>query len=272
MSRTSTTKKKRVSHDVLERGSAAAANRENNKQDSMFKDMGPFLKRALNVSQMDVGRALDEMVSLMTQHPARVFKQAYYRKQTKDRWSRDDPAFAVCQTGFLAVAITATAMALRARRVLTYTYLIFAAVVVHWLLGGLIASVLATFLANRYLRKDTTEAVEWFYAFDVHCNAFFCYFLLTYVVHFFLLPLTLHHTILALLLGNTLHAVAVSLYFYITHIGFRTLPFLHNTEVFLYPAALTILLWGLGILLAFFGLRFNFATAAIAALLAPLPY
>lgn len=62
-------------------------------------------------------------------------------------------------------------------------------------------------------------------------------------VQFFLLPLVLGKSLLAFLLSNTLYAAAFSWYWYITHLGYRALPFLSNTEVFLFPIA--------GILLVF---------------------
>mmetsp|Transcript_3119 Transcript_3119/g.10306 ORF Transcript_3119/g.10306 Transcript_3119/m.10306 type:complete len:282 (+) Transcript_3119:1359-2204(+) len=236
--------------------------------------MRPFLRRALRVSQMDFETALTEMVSLLT-NPGLVFKQASYRKQTKGRWSRDDPAFAVCQAGFLGVAMLATGAALRARRVLTYAYLVVAGVAVHWLAAGFLASTGATFLANRYLRKNEIKGptVEWLYAFDVHCNAFFVYFVGSYVLHFFLLPITLMpRSFVAMLVANTLHASAFAAYFYVTHVGFRTLPFLQDTEVFLYPALGALALLLLSIVLGLLGFRLNFSIAALSALIAPLPY
>jgi hypothetical protein len=41
-------------------------------------------------------------------------------------------------------------------------------------------------LANKYMRQyhshSVEQDVEWLYAFDVHANAFFCSFLVTYVL------------------------------------------------------------------------------------------
>jgi hypothetical protein len=80
------------------------------------------------------------------------------------------------------------------------------------------------------------QEVEWLYAFDVHQNAFFCSFLLTYVVQYFLLPILLSRSVLSCVLSNALYAVATIWYAYITHLGYRALPFLGNTQVFLwYP-------------------------------------
>jgi hypothetical protein len=38
------------------------------------------------------------------------------------------------------------------------------------------------------------QEVEWLFAFDVHSNAFFCSFLVTYVLQYFLLPIVMVST------------------------------------------------------------------------------
>lgn len=239
--------------------------------------MRPFLRRALRVNQMDFETALDEMLSLCLGQPGQVFKLAYYRKQTKNRWARDDPAFAVCQVGLLVVATLATGAALKAQRTLTYVYLACAAALVHWLALGLLASSTHAWLANRFLREKTWSAhsvdqkVEWLYAFDVHCNAFFVYFTVAYVAHYFVLPISLGHSFLAMAVANAVHAIAFAGYFYITHLGFRALPFLRNTELFLYPSLLALALFALSIVLGVFGIKCNSARYAAAAVIAPLP-
>jgi hypothetical protein len=105
---------------------------------------------------------------------------------------------------------------------------------------------------RQYHSHSVEQDVEWLYAFDVHANAFFCSFLLTYVLqvpfyvtglfllqririgcltlHFlllvnklqyFLLPVLLGRSVLACILSNTLYALATVWYAYITHLGYR---------------------------------------------------
>ena len=52
---------------------------------------------------------------------------------------------------------------------------------------------------------STEQKVEWMYAFDIHCNAFFVMFLLTHVLQYLLLPFLLSKSFFASLLANTLH-------------------------------------------------------------------
>lgn len=239
--------------------------------------MRPFLRRAIRLNQMDFETALDEMLSLCLGQPSRVFRLAYYRKQTKNRWARDDPAFAVLQICFLVVATVATGAALTVKWTLTYVYLVLATTFGHWLACGIAASSLHAWLANRFLRErnwshSVEQKVEWLYAFDVHCNAFFVYFICAYVVHFFLLPISIGHSFLSMIAANAIHAIAVSSYFYVTHLGYRALPYLRQTEVFLYPVAAAILCFAMSIILGLLGIKLNAARISIAAVMAPLTF
>jgi len=87
--------------------------------------------------------------------------------------------------------------------------------------------------------------------------SFLRYFGTLDALQFFLLPFVLGKSMFALILSNTLYAVAFSCYFYITHLGYRALPFLTNTEVFLFPIVAVVLLYVLNFVGHPFGLGFN---------------
>lgn len=53
-----------------------------------------YLRRLFHFRQMDFEFALWQMLYLFTS-PQRVYRNFHYRKQTKDQWARDDPAFLV---------------------------------------------------------------------------------------------------------------------------------------------------------------------------------
>jgi UNC-50 family len=117
------------------------------------------------------------------------------------------------------------------------------AVVVDFALIGVLAASLGWYLANHYLLIEysgshtTEQTVEWLYAFDVHCNSFFPFFILLYVVQYFLMLILLRDGFFECLLANSLYALAFSYYFYITFLGYNVLPFLQHTTTFLYPIA-----------------------------------
>ena len=72
-----------------------------------------YLTRLTDVRQMDVQSALDQMKTLLSSRPQVVYKTAYYRKQTKNHWARDDPAFVALQGLFLLIASVAYSVAFR---------------------------------------------------------------------------------------------------------------------------------------------------------------
>jgi UNC-50 family len=76
-------------------------------------------------------------------------------------------------------------------------------------------------------------------------------------VQFFLLPLVLGKSLVALLVSNTLYAASFAWYWYITHLGYRALPFLSQTEVFLFPIAAIALVYVLNLIGYPFGLGWN---------------
>lgn len=117
------------------------------------------------------------------------------------------------------------------------------AIIVDFGFVGVIAATVGWYLANQYLLMDnagshtTDQKVEWLYAFDVHCNSFFPFFILLYVVQYFLLLILMRESFVCTLLANSMYAVAFSYYLYVTFLGYDALPFLQNTTVFLYPIA-----------------------------------
>ncbi|RLN65998.1 hypothetical protein BBJ28_00020745 [Nothophytophthora sp. Chile5] len=221
-----------------------------------------YFARVLDYRQMDLDATFYQMVTLCVQ-PAKVYKSAYYRKQTKNRWARDDPAFAAIQFAFLLVATAAWALAFRVSSAAACLSLLFHAVVVEWLGFGLVVSTLCWWMANRHLRLrskyvratnqgmgDTLyveQRVEWQFAFDIHCNAFFILFLFLYVLQvpdglvglscwytnpltdsagclrlwqFLLAPLLASESFLMLVVGNLLYSLAWGFYTYITFLGY----------------------------------------------------
>lgn len=72
-----------------------------------------YLRRVLHFRQMDFEFALWQMFYLITS-PQRVYRNFHYRKQTKDQWARDDPAFLVLLSIWLCGKYVAKSMFSRA--------------------------------------------------------------------------------------------------------------------------------------------------------------
>lgn len=236
--------------------------------------MQQYLSRATDISQMDFQAALDQMRSLLgffnatSANPHSVFKMAFYRKQTKNHWARDDPAFCVLQLGFLILACIAYSVAFKTLNIVQIAEFMVLNVLVNWIGVGILVASLGSVLAGKYMSVHSTsgggtssrhvkQSIEWLYAFDIHCNAFFPFFVVAYGLQFFLLPVVLGKSFIALFISNTLFAIAFSWYFYITHLGYRALPFLKNTEAFLFPIAAIVIVWALNLIGYPFGMGFN---------------
>lgn len=136
-----------------------------------------YFQRLMDVRQMDIQSAVDQMKTLISMRPQVVYKTSYYRKQTKNHWARDDPAFVALQAVFLFVAGIAYSVAFRISLWSAISFLLYT-ILWNWLGLGLLIASLCREIANRHLvvqqsASHVRQQVEWLYAFDIHCNSFF---------------------------------------------------------------------------------------------------
>mmetsp|Transcript_27513 Transcript_27513/g.43358 ORF Transcript_27513/g.43358 Transcript_27513/m.43358 type:complete len:263 (+) Transcript_27513:58-846(+) len=220
-----------------------------------------YLRRIYDFNQMDFEAAFDQFMTLLSRNPAQVYKSSYYRKQTKNQWARDDPAFAVIQILLLIASACAYGVAFSAGSFWHFFTIIFKMVGIQYVGVGVFIASLGSWFANARLRQvragTVAQRVEWAFAWDAHCNAHAPAFLLLHVLQYFLLPLLMGRSWLALAAANTLYAASLLAYVYVTHLGYRALPFLSNTEVYLYPAGVIILLYVISLLLGLVGVSCN---------------
>ncbi|XP_036425635.1 protein unc-50 homolog [Colossoma macropomum] len=211
-----------------------------------------YLRRLLHFKQMDFEFAMWQMLYLFTS-PQRVYRNFHYRKQTKDQWARDDPAFLVLLSVWLCVSTVGFGLVLDMSFLETLKLLLWV-VFIDCIGVGLLISTLMWFVTNKYLMKHHSKDcdVEWGYAFDVHLNAFYP---LLVILHFLQLFFINHIVVIksgsfiGYFVGNTLWLIAIGYYIYITFLGYSALPFLKNTVILLYPFALLVLLYVLSITL-----------------------
>ena len=228
-------------------------------KDGRFPDM---LRRLVDFRQMDFEATWDQLQSLLSTDPKRAYISFYYRKQTKNHWARDDPAFYLVQAGMVAIGSLAYAIAFRQMDLWGYLWSIFYGLVIDWLLAAFLVASLLSSMANRYLRQahnhTVTQSVEWLYALDVHTNAFFVSYLVTYVAQYILLPIVLGKGVFSCIFANTLYAIGACWYSYITYLGYTALPFLGNTQVFLwYPCIAIAVIWVTACVLTLVGIHIN---------------
>jgi len=183
--------------------------------------------------------------------PQKVYRNFQYRKQTKDQWARDDPAFLVLLSFWLCVSSIGFAVVLGLGFVGGLKFLLWV-VFVDCIGVGVLIATLFWFISNRYMlvAPPRGQDVEWGYAFDVHLNAFFP---LLMILHFFQLPF-LHwfintHLFASRFFGNSMWLLAIGYYIYITFLGYSALPFLKNTRTLLFPMSAVVLIYILSLAL-----------------------
>ena len=125
------------------------------------------------------------MRTLLSLYPQRVYKMAYYRKQTKNHWARDDPGFCFLQIIMLLISSIAYGLAFRVSSISAILGFVAKSILINWLGFGVVMASVGTLLSNNHLNQASErssnhvkQSVEWLYAFDVHCNAFVPLFVL----------------------------------------------------------------------------------------------
>ena len=172
--------------------------------------------RFYDVRSMDIQSALDQMRTLLSvwnsntygnsskSQTMMIYKLAYYRKQTKNHWYRDDPTFILLQILMVLISCITYSIAFKISVLQAVSFILTSILFNYLFLGIVIASILREF-TNRHLlthlhhpqhtpvsttRSHTAsttttttsthiqkQQVEWLYAFDIHCNSFFPLFM-----------------------------------------------------------------------------------------------
>ncbi|KAI0765396.1 UNC-50-like protein [Fomes fomentarius] len=200
----------------------------------------PMIFRRLHrFQQMDFEQAAWQLTYLCLA-PKRVYRNVYFHKQTKNTWARDDPAILILIAACLCVSAIAWSV--------VYSFSIWGAIQLailmilrDYLLAGITIATILWFFANRVLLSPPSHStpddakVEWAYAFDVHTNAFFPFYLTLYLAQLFLVPIILKNNWVCLFVSNTLYLAGFAQYIYGVYLGLNTLPFLVRTELLLAP-------------------------------------
>ncbi|XP_064607562.1 protein unc-50 homolog [Liolophura sinensis] len=208
-----------------------------------------YLGRLLKFRQMDFEYAFWQMLYLFVS-PQKVYRNFQYRKQTKDQWARDDPAFLVLLSFWLFVSSIGFSLSLHLGITGFIKFFLWVVFVDCIGVGILIAS-LFWLIMNRYMitMPRRGQDVEWGYAFDVHLNAFFP---LLMILHLFQLvfyyALIDNDRFVGCLVGNTCWLIALTYYIYITFLGYSALPFLKNTRSILFAITGIILVYLLSLI------------------------
>ncbi|KAJ3491189.1 hypothetical protein NLI96_g880 [Meripilus lineatus] len=197
-------------------------------QSSVSNRVPVIFRRLLRFQQMDFELAAWQLTYLCLA-PKRVYRNVYFHKQTKNTWARDDPAILILLGACLVVSAIAWSV--------VYSYnpwqalqLALLMIFRDFLLVGIVVATIVWFFANRVLVSPPSHSspadsfVEWAYAFDVHTNAFFPFYLTLYLAQLFLVPVVLKSNWICLFVSNTLYLAAFSQYYiFFLDVGMREL-------------------------------------------------
>lgn len=222
-----------------------------------------FARRAMQADQMELDSALSQMYSLCT-NPSLVSKMSRARMMTKGHYYRDDPAFLVLQLGFLVISTLAYALVMGSWGMLCYAVFIN---IFQFFLSGLVLACVGRAVAVMYLPSSSSHSssggpaapntvtgldaftdylrsdVDWRYAFDVHCNGYFTYFMWTQIIQYPFIFFSCGTAFIA----NTFYLIGLLTYIYNVFLGYLEIPSLSHQQRLLYPALLAVvvflLLW-----------------------------
>ena len=183
-----------------------------------------YFRRAVSFSSWDLEYVFYQLVNAC-RSPEKLYKLTQHRKQTKNQWARDDPAFAIILCALLAVTATAYGVAYSYKSPLAYVWLVLQSLFNFFVFGAVVASACWA-VASRHMRSavplphSVEQDVELLYAWDVHCNAYVAMLLGPHVGQLLLLPLIMRDGFLGVFLGNSLYAAALGYYTYVTFEGY----------------------------------------------------
>jgi len=195
-----------------------------------------YLRRIFRKNQMDFEFAIWQAVYLLV-NPQKVYRNFHYRKETKDQYARDDPAFLVLLAIFLSFTSVCFGLVMGVG-VVDIIELILWVTFIDFIFCGIIIASGMWFLCNKYLSfppASTGNELEWAYCFDVHLNAFFAVFTILHLAQLLVIKIVLQPMYLSTLLGNSFWMISAGYYCYITFLGYSTLPNLKKSVAFLYP-------------------------------------
>lgn len=205
-----------------------------------------YIRRIFRRDQMDFEFALWQAVYLII-NPQVVYRNFHYRKQTKNQYARDDPAFLVLVSVFLSFTSVCFGLVMGVgpgdiiELILWVTF-------VDFIFFGMIVASSMWFLCNKYLALNNKSDLEWAYCFDIHINAFFAVFIILHMAQLLVIKLVLQPMYFSTLIGNAFWLIAAGYYCYITFLGYSTQPNLKKSVVFLYPLVPCALLFVLAFL------------------------
>ncbi|CDW76108.1 UNKNOWN [Stylonychia lemnae] len=199
-----------------------------------------YIFKMVRPKQMDFDLALFLMINSL-KSPAKLYQYTKRLKQIRNQWHRDDPCLVSSIIVILFIIGITYGIVLQKDFVTGYLQIAMKMILLHFALSGVIISFGCKFIAERYMRKEDKQSVhaainsiEPMYAFDIHCNSFFPFFVFAYLFQLLLLPLTNREGIIPLICSNTLHFIAAAYYWFLTFRGYAVQAIINNFKMSFY--------------------------------------
>lgn len=171
---------------------------------------------------------------------SRSYNSTKTRQMIRGQFARDDPAFIVILLSVMITSNMIYTVFFGHHSFWNFLAVILESVFFDFLLMTSVCSSSIWFICNKYLSINSPhhhghsghhhsyhlagnsdgKQVEWLYSFDVHCNSYFIYFMISNVLVLLLTPILLQKSLFSLILGNSIFLVAIIGYFYGTFLGY----------------------------------------------------
>ena len=204
------------------------------KNDEYCSSMIDYLKKMIHIRQIDYYLAYTNILYCFK--PKEINETAKIRKHLKNKYARDDPGFLIILILNLFISSVCYSIAFGHLSPVYIFNIFFIQTFLILFTTGILISLVCKIVIDRYFRNDEIgtnkeQKIEYVYAFDIHCNSFVPLYFFSGVIPFCLLPLVNGNGgFLQVLISNGLTFIGVLYYFYVTFMGYFSLPFVRKNK------------------------------------------
>ena len=188
-----------------------------------------FLKKFYHFNQIDYFLAYTNIEYCFT--PKELVEMSKNRKQLKSKYSRDDPGFLLIMIFNLFISSICLNLAIGNFNIFKIFHIFFVQTFVMLILSGLIISLIAKLIFDRYLNCSSSQSIEYRHAFDIHTNSFVSFYFFSIIIPYFLLPIcSKDNRFFEIFISNVLFFYGLLYYFYVSYFEYFALPFIEKNH------------------------------------------
>ena len=188
-----------------------------------------FLKKFYHFNQIDYFLAYTNIEYCFT--PKELVEMSKNRKQLKSKYSRDDPGFILIIIFNLFISSICFNLSIGNFNISKIFHIFFVQTFVMLILSGLIISLIAKLILDRYLKCSSSQSIEYRHAFDIHTNSFVSFYFFSIIIPYFLLPIcSKDNRFFEIFISNSLFFYGLLYYFYVSYVEYFALPFIEKNH------------------------------------------